>query len=421
MANTKPTLHALRSDRPLLLGLTVTFMASIGTGAVTMGIYFLTESALGYARKRNYALALAIGLIYIVGAVTIGRVLTHATGRLGSTRRVAVLILTGLGVACFLPIVAGGGIRQTPPEWSIWVTGMAFGFLTGCLWPIVEAFISGGRRDANLRSAIGMFNIVWASAVILAMWLIAPFVTDAPMMVFVCVGVLHFAAAGTCLAMPPEPRRHLDDSPHAVPAAYRPLLRVTRILLPACYLLIASVSPAIPVVMGALGVSLTWKGPLFSIWLGARLAAFVMLERWHGWQGRFGPPLIGGLGLIAGFAAAMLSPRAGDLGIALLVVSLVVFGVSSGMIYVAALYYGMEVGGARVDDGGSHEAIIGLGYAGGPACGLIGFAVVAPESGNQDMAVVLIVGSVALAAIAFAFLFARRRYKSDTSVGAASE
>lgn len=421
MANQISKHASLRVDRPLVLGLSVTFLASVGTGAVMMGIYFLTESALGYARMRNYALALAIGLVYIVGAVAIGRILSGATGRLGSTRRITALILTGLGFMCFVPILAAGGIRRVPPEWSIWATGISFGLLTGCLWPIVEAFVTGGRRDANLRSAIGLFNIVWASAVILAMWLIAPFVTDAPMMVFVCVGMLHFLAAAAFVPMPPEPPKHLDDSPHAVPPAYRPLLRVTRLLLPASYLLIASISPAIPVVMGALGVAMTWKGPLFSIWLGARLVAFIGLERWHGWHGRLGPPLVGGLGLIVGFAGAMLAPRAGDLGMVILVVSLVSFGVSSGMIYVAALYYGMEVGGARVDDGGSHEAIIGLGYAGGPACGLLGFTVFAAETGNQDMAVVLIVGVIALAVVLVAFFSARRRYKPDTQQAATSE
>lgn len=421
MANPHPPHAALRLDRPLVLGLLVTFLASVGTGAVTMGIYFITESALGYARERNYKLALASGLVYIVGAVAIGQVLSRATGRLGSTRRIAVLILAALGAACIVPIIAAGGVLQVPPAWSVWATGMSFGLLTGCLWPIVEAFISGGRRDANLRSAIGLFNIVWASAVILAMWLIAPFIADAPMMVFVCVGALHLLAAAAFLRMPPEPPRHLDDSPHIVPAPYRPLLRVTRILLPACYLLIASISPAIPVVMGALGVALTWKGPLFSIWLGARLVAFIAFERWHGWHGKLGPPLIGGLGLIVGFSAAMLSPRAGEFGIAVLVVALCVFGISSGMVYVAALYYGMEVGGGRVDDGGRHEAIIGLGYAAGPAFGLLGFTAVSAESGHQDMAVVLIVGSVALVAVAYAVLSSRRRYKPDTTPETASE
>lgn len=414
MANTTPAHAVLRVDRPLVLGLVVTFLGSIGTGALTLGIYFLTESALGYGRVSNYTLALAIGLCYIAGAAGVGTILTRATGRLGSTRRIGIVILTCLGLLCILPVLAAGGIRRPPPAWSVWATGLSFGLLTGCLWPIVEAFVSGGRRDANLRSAIGWFNIVWASSVILAMWLIAPYVADAPLMVFLWVAVVHFLSAAALIPLPPEPPRHLDDSPHAVPPAYRPLLRVTRLLLPASYLLIASIAPAIPVVMGALGVGVTWKGPLFSIWLVARLAAFILFERWHGWHGKASLPLAAGLLLILGFAGTMLSPRAGELGLVVLVASLVVFGVSAGLIYLAALYYGMEVGGGRVDDGGHHETVIGLGYAGGPICGLLGFAVAKPGSGAQDMAVVLIVGLLALGVIAVAFGAARARYTPDT-------
>jgi MFS family permease len=416
MANPTPTHSRPHLDRTLILGLGVTFLASVGTGAITNGIYFLTESALGYGRVLNYALALLVGLAYIIGAAGIGPVLTRISGRLGSTRRVAITLLTILGGFCFLPILAAGGVRQTPPAWSIWVTGASFGVLTGCLWPIVEAYISGGRRDANLRSAIGAFNIVWATAVIGSMWLIAPYVAQSPLMVFFWVGIVHFISVGLLLPLPNEPPKHLDDSPHHVEPSSRVLLRVTRILLPASYLLIASLAPAIPVVLGGLGVEMTWKGPLFSIWLGARLSAFILLERWHGWHGRRWPPLVGGIGLIAGFAGAMLAPRAGDAGMGLLVGSLIVFGVSAGLIYVAALYYGMEVGGARVDDGGHHESIIGLGYAGGPACGLLGFLFVSPESGMQDLAVVVIAGLAAAAIIGTGFTAAYRSHRFTTKI-----
>ncbi len=410
MANPTPTSARLHFDRTLVLGLGVTFLASVGTGAITNGIYFLTESALGYGRVLNYALALAVGLAYIAGAAGIGPLLRRLPGRLGSTRRMAATLLMVLGCFCFLPIIAAGSTAQTPPAWAIWVTAGSFGLLTGCLWPIVEAYISGGRRDADLRSAIGLFNIVWATAVIGSMWLIAPYVARTPLMVFFWVGIVHFVSALLLVPLPKEPPKHLDDSPHKVEPSYRVLLRVTRILLPASYLLIASLAPAIPVVLGRLGVEMTWKGPVFSIWLGARLGMFILLERWHGWHGRFWPPLAGGVGLIAGFAAAMLSPRVGDAGMVLLIVALILFGFSTGLVYVAALYYGMEVGGARVDDGGHHESIIGLGYAGGPACGLLGFLIVSPESGLQDMAVVLIVGFVAAGIIGTGFGAARRSY-----------
>jgi hypothetical protein len=43
------------------------------------------------------------------------------------------------------------------------------------------------------------------------------------------------------------------------------------------------------------------------------------------------------------------------------------------MIYYAALFYGMAVGGGEVEAGGKHEAVIGLGYLGGPVLALGGY------------------------------------------------
>jgi len=57
------------------------------------------------------------------------------------------------------------------------------------------------------------------------------------------------------------------------------------------------------------------------------------------------------------------------------VTGLVCFGLGHAMIYYAALYYRMSVGHAQVESGGTHEALIGLGYSVGPAVALVGEAV----------------------------------------------
>ena len=48
-----------------------------------------------------------------------------------------------------------------------------------------------------------------------------------------------------------------------------------------------------------------------------------------------------------------------------------VLGAGIGSAYAAALYYAMEVGDAQVDAGGAHEAMIGIGYMGGPLAALV--------------------------------------------------
>jgi uncharacterized membrane protein YuzA (DUF378 family) len=50
-------------------------------------------------------------------------------------------------------------------------------------------------------------------------------------------------------------------------------------------------------------------------------------------------------------------------------------GAGVGVVYYAALYYAMAVGRAQVEAGGTHEGLIGAGYAAGPLVGLAGAAV----------------------------------------------
>jgi hypothetical protein len=47
-----------------------------------------------------------------------------------------------------------------------------------------------------------------------------------------------------------------------------------------------------------------------------------------------------------------------------------VFGVCSGLLYTAALYYALWIKNAAVEDGGAHEGLVGLGLALGPLTGL---------------------------------------------------
>ncbi len=408
--------HAsLRVDRPLVLGLLLTFLASIGSGAVTSGIYFLTESALGYGRTRNYALALAMGVAYIIGAAGIGSALRTSLSKVVSTRTVGFLLLLVVGLVAPLPVFVAGSPTIVPPAWTLWTLVIVFGLLTGCLWPIVEAYISGGRRGSNLRSAIGWFNITWASAVIISMWLIAPYAKNSPMTVLLWVGAAHILAGLLLLPLPKHPPRHLDDEPHAFDPRYPPLLRISRVLLPASYLLISNLGPTIPAVLGVLGVGITWKAPAFSSWLIARLFTFAILEFWHGWHGRWLPLLLGGVGLVIGFALAILSPRCGPLALPAFFTGLVVFGCAAGLVYVASLYYGMEVGGSNVDDGGRHETVIGFGYAGGPLCGLLAVAAVGRESPHLDLAVVSIAGPIAALIVLIGLIGALRLSRTRSS------
>jgi hypothetical protein len=74
----------------------------------------------------------------------------------------------------------------------------------------------------------------------------------------------------------------------------------------------------------------------------------------------------------------------------------VLFGLGAGASYHAALAYGMVVGEAEVDAGGTFEAMIGLGYAGGPAAGLLGVPVAALLGISPGVAATVLLAGPAL-------------------------
>ncbi len=371
---------------PLAGVLTITFLGSLGTGGVTNGVFFLTESAFGWDRTGNYALALFMGLIYIAAALAAGP-MTRAAGRRRrpiSSRGILAFALTAIGLSCFLPSGVAW-ITGEPQAWTIWVAVAVFSPATGLLWPGVEAYLCGGRRGRPLRHAIGSFNIVWASALVVVFWAMAPLVANNPLWVLAALGVAHLGSIIALVSFPREPARHLEelDTPHEIdPARARRLLVLFRTLMPVSYLVLATLNPFFPRAVEELQVPVDWRTPVVSTWMIARVVGFALLGAWHGWHGSRAMPVVGWVVLIAGFGATVLAPPLGPgVGAWVFVAGLAAVGFGMSVIYVGSLYYGMETGDAHVDAGGTHEALVGTGYTIGPACGLLALWV---TSGSPD-------------------------------------
>jgi hypothetical protein len=275
--------------------------------------------------------------------------------------------------------------------------------VSGALWPIVEGYVSGGRSGAGLRSALGRFNIVWSSATVAGYWLIGPLVKDQGALAIFLVAILHVASLLLFPFLGREPARHIDELHEPHPPVYRQLLVTFRVLLPTSYLVVMALSPFLPTILTRLEISTAWQTPLAATWMLGRLATFALMERWHSWHGRWYPAVAGVALLLGGFAIAVLCPHlaARTMAIPLLLAGLAAFGVGMATIYAAALYYAMAVGRAQVEAGGKHEALIGLGYTAGPACGLLAVAAVRSGSIMKDSfepTVLVLVGTVALGA-----------------------
>ncbi len=395
---------------PLAAVLTLTFLGSLGTGAVTNGFSFIATEGLGYTRTMNLLLALVLGGSYIVGALASGPIVKRLSdrGNNATPRALLAVVLVIIGGVCFLPILAQ---RFAPAllELALWVLILVFSPMTGVLWPIVESYISGGRRDRALRSAVGKFNIVWSGALVVAFWGMAPLLEQRPFLILALLGVAHFLMCVLLRWFSPYPPRHLSSDHEPVPAEYSRLLTLFRVLLIASYIVLSALSPLLPVVESRMGVPVHWMTPIASAWLTSRVFVFVLLERWHGWHGRWSMPWIGLGMMLLGFAGVMLSPMLSTgVGTAFLVVALATTGCGIAITYYGALYYAMAVGNAEVDAGGKHEAMIGMGYTLGPLCGLAGVGL----SGNEDDAfrywVIVLVSAAVIGSMLIGWRLLRR-------------
>lgn len=366
-----PAPRATTTDRrtPFAAVLALTFLASLGTGVVWLGIPFIVKHDYGYDQEQTLQLFIVTGFTYVAGAMLSGRLLRWLKQVL-SPRGAIGWILLGQSIICAIPLFVSTEID--PSGVSIWVIAAVASFLAALFWPIMESYVAAGRHGAAMRSAIGWFNLVWTASVPLSLLLMAPLVENAMgRMSLVLVGGINLLTLLLLLRFRREPLPHLEeDAQQAVQSEYSELLGAARILLPVAYLLMAGLAPLLPYLFGRLGVEARWETPIAAIWTITRIAGMFFMWRAHVWHGRWGALLFAGATLALGFALIVLAST-----LAMMIAGLVLFGMGQAVIYYAALYYGMAVGRAAVDAAGAHEARIGLGYGIGPLIVLAGLAL----------------------------------------------
>lgn len=352
--------------------LAFTALNSFSSGVATLGIFFLTKTAFQFSDVENFALGVLLGITYIVGSLAAGRVIRALEARFPSItpRRILVGIVALLAIDVAMPALLGDAAGRV----AIWFSITFYSLLTGGLWPLVESYQTGGLRGNALRGMVARFNVTWSSANAIAMWTIAPYVEKQPLLVLIGLGVIHLLSLPLLRGMPNRPARHeTEHEPH--PASYAALLAMHRVLLAAAYVVMYAITPYLPTLCERLHVVTAWATPLASTWMIVRVLTFVLLSRWQKWHGRVATAVVGGFLLLCGFGLAVLAPTlaagSDSLGILLLGGGLACFGVGIATLYNAALYYALAVGSAEVDAGGTHEALIGVGYTLGPLCGLI--------------------------------------------------
>lgn len=350
----------------------IAFLSSIGTAVVQHGVYLLLERRFESPAPSLFGLSVLFGLTYIPGALFVGPALVRLEQRWTwlTPRAVLAAVLVLLGLATLLPL--GARALQIDAPWVWWAMVALYSPLTGVLWPVVESYLSGGRRGRRLRAATGQFNVVWAGAMVLTYFVMGPLVEHHQFLLLGLMGAIHIGTAAIASALPAAPPNHVPDDAQPHPASYTDLLHVFRWLLPTSYLVQATLIVYLPIAVRSLNLSATEGALLIGVWHFARVGTFIALERWHGWHGRWSTPIVGAALLVLGFLAALGAPWffSGSRGVWMLALALTPFGAGMGIVYAAAIYYALEVGHAEVGAGGTHESLIGLGMTLGPALGL---------------------------------------------------
>jgi MFS family permease len=385
-----------------LPALVMTWANSVGTGGVLNGLYFIARREYDFSDTANLLLAVVSGAIYIIGALGVGPALRALARRVSwfSTRAAAIVLCLGIAVMCALPL-----FYRSPA--AVWILVAVYSPLAGAMWPIVESYVSGGRRDAALRRATSAFNLTWASAIPVAYWLVRAMLDWRPLAALFVIGCMHVVSAGIALALPREPAAHLEDKPHVCPATYAPLLIAFRWLLALSYLMLSVISPILPSRMAEVGLKTGEDASLASLWSISRLGVFILLGVWHGWHGRWRTVIWSASAMLLGAAAII-----GATTLWLLLAGLALFGIGVGGIYSSAIYYAMAIGASEVDAGGKHEAIIGFGYTLGPLAGLAGIYLSqgeAPVFQSDRTGMLVVVGGFASLGVLVAVIRALRR------------
>lgn len=383
-----------RSSALLLSTLAYAGIASVGTGVMLNGVYYITRDVFAFTDLRNLLLGLCVQVPYIPAALLAGPI----SKRLGA-RRLLTAALIGMALACAM-------LATLPPQWAWWLLAPCYNAFAGLQWPIVESYIASGRHGRDMRRAIGLFNITWAAAIPPGLWLIS-IMHGMPQVTFIVLAVLHGATLGLVTFWPLQPPRHdADAARNHTGEAYPNLLRASRTLLPMSYVLLYMLGPILPGIFERLDVAAAVAPTLGSTWIIARVGVFALMYWRPGWHGRWGILGFGAFMLISGTLVVLL-----EMNVWSAVLGLGVLGVGQGMIYYAALYYGMAVEHAAVDSGGRHEAVIGLGYLLGPTLGLLGGALPI-GSPTVTAGVILMTSAVSIVGSSLAMRFyvdARRR------------
>ena len=357
-------------------------------------VFFLLQQQHGFGNRENLLTCALHGLIYVPAA--------WLGGRFAEQRGLTTTSLK-VGFAGMAMVMAAGAFTTSLAGVFItlvgWTVAMCF------TWPALEAHATHGESDDGTKRMVGIYNVVWSGCAGLMYfaggtvfeWLGARSLFWIPAISYtVQLGVtLWLERLPHDPAPPPAPvaTHHPEDAAFHQPVPPQTFLKMAWLANPFAYIAIHSFLAVVPGRAKELGLSIEQSGWFWSVWLLARVGTFVLLWQWGGWHYRFRWMLAAFIALIASYAVLLLSNS-----LPFLFAAQLVFGLATGLLYYASLFYSMDVGETKSEHGGIHEAAIGLGICLGPAVGATALylAPSQPHAGAFGVTALLLVGLAGL-------------------------
>ncbi len=323
-----------------------------------------------FAQRRGYFSSLTVGFAGLFLAVALAAVWTSLTGQLVSVALWSVVV-------CFT-------------------------------WPALEALCSEHESPERLPNRLGLYNVVWslfqaagvAGGGIAVTWL-------GPRALFWVPMAIH----GFQLTQLRRLKRMRDQFLAEHPQNIRPEVAagsvgaphfqtLAWIANPLSYMAANSLTASLPALAMRLHLTQAEAGIWLGVWTWVRTVGFAALWRWTGWHYRFDLFMVGFIGVAVSFLTLMIAPS-----LAWVVAAQIVFGLGVALTYYSSLFYAMDGSDSHGEQGGTHEALIGLGLGGGP--GLAALAVLSTGSANDGAIAVTAILGVGVGAVGWVHRRAR--------------
>jgi MFS family permease len=401
-----PIISTVRNGLPLLYA--VEAANAISAILLVVGLSFYTSHRFGWGALENFAVAASQGMLYIIGALLAKKI----SRRWGRKKSLIVLY------ACMTAFALGVGICAS----MIWAFATALlavleTSFVGASWPMLQSLVSEAGETSTLSKRLGFYNIIWSAVGAVSVAASGAVIQYAPAWAFfgiivaghVIAGLLILSRArstnGTPVAsqIQAEHKRERTARPQldeAIIRRNRLALWLSRIALPSTYIIVYSISPALPTLHAIKQLTPSIATLVGSIWLVSRAVAFLITGSTTFWHRRPGLLFLSSVTMIFAFVGTLVPGALTGIDLAhalpAMMIAQIVLGLSIGTIYSASLYFGMAVSEGSTEHGGYHEALIGLGQVLGP---LLGAAMQWVYPGTLLPAVICISGVVSISVL----------------------